>query len=340
VGPAFVVYVKFVSMNELFDLTIIGAGPSGLYGTYYAGFRGMKVKLLDSLEELGGQITALYPEKYIFDVAGFPKIYGKDLVKNLVSQALQYKPTVCLGDRVELISPAAENNYDITTPKGTHRSRAILITIGIGAFNPKRIPAPGVERYEGLGLAYFVPDVTRYDGKRLVIVGGGDSAVDWALNLMPRAKSVTLVHRRDGFRAHEQSVHQLKASSVAMKLFYEVKEVRGTGCIEAVVITNNKTKAEEIVPADEVLACLGFEASIGPLTKWGLRLEGNDIPVTTRMETNLPGIYAAGDVAQYPGKVKLIACGFGEAAIAVNNAYAFLNPGVSIFPGHSSNKSI
>jgi ferredoxin/flavodoxin---NADP+ reductase len=260
-------------------------------------------------------------------------------VKNLVEQARQYFPTISLGERVESIRSGPDQTYDIVTSKATHRSRATLITIGIGAFNPKRIPAPGVERYEGRGLAYFVPDVTKYDGKRLVIVGGGDSAVDWALNLMPRAKSVTLVHRRDGFRAHEQSVHQLKASSVAMKLFYEVKEVRGSDGVEAVVIVHNKTKAEEVVPADAVLACLGFEASIGPLAQWGLRLEGNDIPVTTRMETNLPGVYAAGDVAQYPGKVKLIACGFGEAAIAVNNAFAYLHPGVSVFPGHSSNRS-
>lgn len=326
-------------MNETYDLTIVGAGPTGLYATYYAGFRSLQVKLIDSLEELGGQVTALYPEKFIYDVAGFPEIYGKDLIKNLVEQALQYKATVCLGERVQNLQKGSDRVFLLTTQKGIHRSRAVLITIGIGAFNPKRIPAPGVEKFEGKGLAYFVPDIRRYQDKNVVIVGGGDSAVDWALNLEPRAASVTLVHRRDGFRAHEESVAQLKSSRVALKLFYEIKELRGKDRLDSVVIMNNKTQAEETLPTDEVLACLGFEASVGPLAQWGLNLQGNDIVVTTKMETSVAGVYAAGDAAYYPGKVKLIACGFGEAAIAVNNAATYLNPGASVFPGHSSNKS-
>jgi len=326
-------------MAELFDLTIIGGGPTGLFASFYAGFRTLKVKIIDSLEELGGQVTALYPEKDIFDVAGFPKVSGKDLVNGLVAQGLQYKPTVCLGEKVDMMRALPDKTYEMQTQKGVHLSRAVLVTIGIGAFKPKRIPAPGVEKFEGKGLSYFVPDVSKYDKKRLVIVGGGDSAVDWALNLYPRATAVTLVHRRDGFRAHEESVRLLKASPVDLKLFYEVKELRGKDRIESVSIINNKTQAEEVVPADEVLACLGFDASVGPLAQWGLKLQGNDIPVTTKMETNLPGVYAAGDVAFYPGKVKLIACGFGEAAVAVNNANAYLNPGASVFPGHSSNQS-
>jgi len=326
-------------VDELFDLTIIGGGPTGLFAAYYSGFRGMKVKIIDSLEELGGQVTALYPEKLIFDVAGFPQIYGKDLVKNLVDQGLQYRPTVCLGERVEKVQAGADKTYALTTVKGIHRSRAVLVTIGIGAFNPKRIPAPNAAKFEGRGLSYFVPDITKYDGKRVVIVGGGDSAVDWALNLKARAAAVTLVHRRDGFRAHEESVRQLKESAVSLKLFCEIKDLQGDAHLAAVALVNNKTKAEETVQADEVLACLGFEASVGPLAQWGLTLQGNDIPVTTRMETNLPGVYAAGDVAAYPGKVKLIAAAFGEAATAVNNAAAYLNPGASVFPGHSSNQS-
>jgi thioredoxin reductase (NADPH) len=323
--------------DDIFDLTIIGAGPAGLYATYYAGFRGLKVKLIDSLEELGGQVTALYPEKYIFDVAGFPKVLGKDLIKNLVEQALQYKPTVCLGERVQSIKAGEEKTYTLQTDKASHLTSAVVVTIGIGAFNPKRIPAANAQQFEGKGLSYFVPDIRRFDGKRVVIVGGGDSAVDWALNLLPRAASVTLVHRRDGFRAHEESVRQLKESKTVLKLFCEVKSIQGSSGIESVVLSNTKAQSEETLPADEVLACLGFEASIGPLAQWGLTLRGNDIPVSTKMETNLPGIYAAGDVTHYPGKVKLIACGFGEAAVAVNNAVAYLKPGSSVFPGHSSN---
>jgi thioredoxin reductase len=325
-------------MSELFDLTIIGAGPTGLYAAYYAGFRSFKVKLIDSLEDLGGQITALYPEKLIFDVAGFPKVYGKDLVKNLVEQAQQYSPTICLGENVHELKPGPNKSYELVTQKGSHFSKAVLITIGIGAFNPKRIPIIGTEKWEGKGLAYFVPDISRYDKKNVLIVGGGDSAVDWALNLVSRAASVTLVHRRDGFRAHEESVNQLKQSKVTLKLFYEVKEIRGQNHVDSVVIFNNKTKAEEILHVDEILACLGFEATVGPIAHWGLKMDRNDIVVSTKMETNLPGIYAAGDVAFYPGKLKLIATGFGEAATAVNNAAAYLKPGSSVFPGHSSNQ--
>jgi len=172
-----------------------------------------------------------------------------------------------------------------------------------------------------------------------MIIGGGDSAVDWALNLLPRAASVTLVHRRDGFRAHEETVRQLKKSHAILKLFCEIKEMHGKDRLESVTLLNNKTQAQETLPMDEVLACLGFEASVGPLAEWGLKLEGNDIPVTTRMETNLAGVYAAGDIAAYAGKVKLIATGFGEAATAVNNAAAYLKPGAHVFPGHSSNLS-
>jgi thioredoxin reductase len=324
-------------MSDLFDLTVIGAGPSGLYGTYYAGFRGLKVKLVDSLEELGGQVTALYPEKFIFDVAGFPKIYGRDLIKNLVEQAMQFKPTVGLAENVQQFKEEPDKSYQLVTQKGSHRTRAVLITTGIGAFNPKRIPVPGIERFEGKGLAYFVPDISAYDNKDVVIVGGGDSAVDWALNLVPRAKSVTLVHRRDAFRAHEESVNQLKSSKTKLKLFNEVKDVRGNGRVESVVLVNNKTHAEETLPTDKILACLGFEASPGPMAGWGLKLERNDILVNTKMETSRLGVYAAGDVTAYPGKLKLIATGFGEAATAVNNAFAYLRPGTSVFPGHSSN---
>ena len=172
-------------MTDLLDLTIIGGGPTGLYASFYAGFRTLKVKIIDSLEELGGQVTALYPEKDIFDVAGFPKISGKDLVKGLVDQGLQYKPTVCVGEKVDMVKALPDKTYELTTQKGTHLSRAILITIGVGAFKPKRIPTPGTEKYEGKGLSYFCPNVSKYDKKHLVVVGGGDSAVDWALNSLP-----------------------------------------------------------------------------------------------------------------------------------------------------------
>jgi thioredoxin reductase (NADPH) len=324
---------------KAYDLTIIGAGPAGLYAAYYGGFRGLSVKLVDSLSELGGQVTALYPDKLIYDVAGFPQITGRDLVKNLIDQAMQYNPDVFLNERVLDVITGPDKIIRFVTQIDCHASRAIIITTGMGAFDPKPLPATGADRFPGKGLAYFVRDIRHYEGKRVVVVGGGDSAVDWALNFLKRgAASVTLVHRRDGFRAHEDSVQQLKNSKAQLKLFFEVKELRGKDHLENVVIASNKGGPDEVLPADEILPCLGFDVSTGPLVNWGLTMHGKDIPVTSKMGTNLPGVYAAGDVAWYEGKAKLISTGFGEAATAVNNAAAYLKPGTSVFPGHSSTK--
>jgi thioredoxin reductase len=323
-------------MSELFDVTIIGGGPTGLFAAYYAGFRALKVKMIDNLNELGGQITALYPEKYIFDVAGFPKILGKDLVKNLCDQALQYKPTVCLEEMVQGLARSPDNQLLLKTNKGEHLTRVILLTAGVGMFKPKKVPVQGAERFEGKGLAYFVKRIEDYRGQRVLVVGGGDSAVDWVLNLLPVAESVTLIHRRDGFRAHEDSVAKMKASAAQVKVFCELKSIRGDGHVEGALIFNNKTQAEEDLNVDAIVASLGFETDLGPLSRWGLEMEGRSVKVSTRMETNLPGVYAAGDLVGYPGKVKLIAAGFGEAATAVNNAAAYINPKASVFPGHSS----
>ncbi|MBI3989085.1 MAG: NAD(P)/FAD-dependent oxidoreductase [candidate division NC10 bacterium] len=322
--------------RDVFDLTIIGSGPTGLFAAYYAGFRGLRTQIIDSMPELGGQITALYPDKYIYDVAGFPKILGKELVKNLVAQAMQYEPTICLNEQVLKLEHQEDKTILLTTDKETYLTRAVLITVGIGVFTPRRFNDPAIEAYGGKGLHYFVKDVEAFRGKRLLIVGGGDSAVDWALNLERLAQRITLIHRRDKFRAHEGSVQQLMSSTVDAKLWYELKGILGDGKVEGAVIYQNKTKEEEGLELDAIIACLGFLSNLGPLKEWGLELENDAIVVNSRMETNLPGIYAAGDVAAYPGKVKLIATGFGEAATAVNNAVAYIYPGASVFPGHSS----
>lgn len=324
--------------KDVHDITIVGGGPTGLFAAYYAGFRALRTKIIDSLGELGGQITALYPEKYIFDVAGFPKIHGRELVKNLVAQATQYNPAVCLDERVQEMRVEGEREIRLVTDRGEHWTRVVLLTVGIGQFTPKKIPLPGAESYEGRGLQYFVKSVEEFRGKRVMIVGGGDSAVDWVLNLLPVAKDVTLVHRRDGFRAHEESVRQLMSSRAAVKTFYELKAIRGDGRVGGAVIFHNKTMQEETLDLDAIVACLGFNANLGALEKWGLDLDGRSVKVNTRMETNIPGVYAAGDFVAYPGKVKLIATGFGDAATAVNNAAAYINPKASVFPGHSSEK--
>ena len=319
------------------DILIVGGGPTGLYASYYAGFRGLTATILDSLSELGGQVAAMYPEKFIYDVAGFPKVTGRELVDRLVEQAQRYHPTVRLGEKVILMRRDDSGLFTISTDRAEHRGRAILITAGIGMFQPKRLAK--FTRFEGHGLAYFVKQLEPYRGRRVLIVGGGDSAVDWALGLAPIAASVTLVHRRDQFRAHEDSVRQLRASRVVLKTPFELKEIQGESAVERAVIQNGSTREQATVEVDAVVACVGFVADVGTLSQWGLGMEENSVIVNTRMETTIPGVYAAGDVTSYPGKVRLIATDFGEAATAVCNAAHFLDPASDIFPGYSTHQT-
>lgn len=323
-------------MTDRYDITVIGAGPTGLFAAYYCGFRGLRVLLIDSMPELGGQVTALYPEKYIYDVAGFPKIIGKELVRNLAEQALQYKPSVCLDEAVRTLESVDDRQIRLTTARGEYQTAAVLITAGIGMFTPKKLPDEALARFEGRGLAYFVKSVEDYRDVDLLIIGGGDSALDWALNLEGITRSTTLIHRRDRFRAHEDSEKKLYESRTKVKTFYELRDILGDSQVEGAVIYNNKTKDEERVAVNAILACLGFHSNLGPIKEWGLELVEDGIKVTTKMETSRHGVYAAGDIAVYPGKVKLIATGFGEAATAANNAAAYINPAMKVFPGHSS----
>ncbi len=324
---------------DVYDLTIVGAGPSGLFATFYAGLRQMKTKVIDALEEPGGQVAVLYPEKYIFDVPGYSKVLAKDLVKSLVEQAFQYNPTVILGERVTSLH---KNNgiIELGTDKGTrHLSKAVLIAAGVGAFSPNKLEAKGAVDYEGKGVYYFVKDKAGFAGKDLLIVGGGDSAVDWALNMKDTARKITLVHRRDVFRAHEKSVMELMNSNVEVKLFYEVRSVMGDGSkVTKAVIFDNKTQAETTLNVDAVLVNIGFRADLGPIKDWGLQIDGREIRANGKMETNIPGVYVAGDIAgpQDGVKLNLIATGYAQAALAVNVAKAFVDPNSKIFPGHSS----
>ena len=323
-------------LQDLYDLTIIGGGPTGLYAAYYAGFRHLSVKIIENLPDLGGQVTTLYPDKYIYDVAGFPKIVGKELVDRLLAQMQPYHPHVCLEEQAVELRPEPDHGLILRTNRGEHRSRTVLITAGVGVFSPRKLPNPGLERFEGKGLAYYVTQPHLYRDKSVLIVGGGDSAVDWANHLSAIAQRVTLIHRRDQFRAHEASVAQLKESKVDVRLFCELKTVHGGDTVEEAVLLNTQTRQEETIPVDAVLAYLGFVVDLGPIKRWGLALDKEGIVVNSRMETNLPGVYSAGDIASYPGKVKLIATGFGEAATAVCNAATYIHPEMSLFPGHSS----
>jgi len=325
--------------GDVYDLTIIGAGPTGLFATFYAGLRQMKTKIVDALEEPGGQVAVLYPEKYIFDVPGYTKILAKDLVKSLVDQAFQYNPTVVFGERVTTLR-RTDGIFELTTDKGTkHLSKAVLVAAGVGAFSPNKLEAKGAADYEGKGVYYFVKDKSVFRDKNLLIVGGGDSAVDWALNIKDIARRITLVHRRDVFRAHEGSVIALKNSSVDVKLFYEVRSVSGDGTkLTKAVIFDNRTQAEETLDVDVILVNIGFRADLGPIKDWGLQIDGREIRVNGKMETNIPGVYVAGDIAGPLDGVKLnlIATGYAQAALAVNVAKTYVDPNSKVFPGHSS----
>ena len=327
--------------DDIYDITIIGAGPAGLFGAFYAGMRELRTKIIDALEEPGGQLAALYPEKYIYDAPGFPQIIAKDLVTNLVEQAARWNPTMCLGERVLGLAHRDDGIIRLTTSKGEHLTRTVLIAAGVGAFEPTRIKAPGVAQFESSGVFYFVKSKAAFAGKRLLIVGGGDSAVDWALNLQDTADHITLIHRRSEVRAHESTVKQMLASPPdKLQVFtpWEVRRVEGDGRIERVVIYHNGTQEEQELQVDAVLLNLGFKADIGPIKEWGLTLDRREIIVNERMETNLPGVYAVGDIAHEDVKMNLIATGFVQAALAVNIAKHYIDPAASIFPGHSSEK--
>ncbi|MDR7072880.1 NAD(P)/FAD-dependent oxidoreductase [Fictibacillus barbaricus] len=320
--------------KEIYDITIIGGGPSGLFAAFYGGMRQMKVKIIESMPQLGGQLSALYPEKYIYDVAGFPKVLAQDLVNNLKEQAMQFNPAIVLEESVQNVAKA-EDIFELTTDKTVHYSKAVLITAGVGAFQPRRLELDSAKQYEGKNLHYFVDDLNSFAGKRVLVCGGGDSALDWSLMLEPIAPEVTLTHRRDKFRAHEHSVEQLMNSKVAVKTPYQITELIGDGeNISAVVLENGDLK--ETIEVDAVIVNYGFVSSLGPIKTWGLDIEKNSIVVNSRMETNIKGIYAAGDVCSYDGKVKLIASGFGEAPTAVNNAKTYIDPKAKTQPMHST----
>lgn len=321
------------------DVAIIGAGPAGLYGAYYAGFRGWSVVVVDALPEVGGQITAMYPEKQIFDVAGHPAVKGRQLVENLVAAAQPYSPTYVLGEQATELHAPQGGPVAVTTSAGTVvTAKAVVITGGIGSFTPR--PLPSGEGWEGRGLVNFVPRLADHAGRDVVIVGGGDSAFDWAHALHPVARSVSLVHRREQFRAHGSMVEQVRDLGVRMFTSSELTAVRGSDSGIAEVEITHKTLGEHtVLPAQTVVAALGFVANIGPMAGWGLTLEKRRIVVDSAMRTNLPGVFAAGDITTYEGKVPLISVGFGEAALAVNNAAPIIEPGMGIFPGHSSGGS-
>jgi thioredoxin reductase (NADPH) len=320
------------------DLLIVGAGPAGLYATFYAGMRELSVVVLDALPEVGGQLRALYPEKPIYDVAGLPAVTGAELVTALHKQSRAANPTWVLGERAETLARVATDTgerFAVTTDRGTCiRVGGVILTAGIGSFKPRRLTV--ADHLEGRGLHYGVTSAGDFASQDVVVVGGGDSAVDWANMLAPLASSVTVVHRRRTLTAHQASVNELVGHRVRVLLDSEILAVEGTERLERVHVGTRKSETR-ILQADAVIAALGHIADLGPLRDWGCGLEERrHIVVDRRMETTVPGVFAAGDVTTYEGKVRIMATGFGEAATAVNNLAARLRPGEAVFPGHST----
>jgi ferredoxin/flavodoxin---NADP+ reductase len=325
---------------EARDITIVGGGPTGLFAAFYAGLRGISCRIIDSLPELGGQLTALYPEKYIYDVGGFPRVLARDLAKSLAEQGTQFGADVRLEEQVrELITDG--DGYIVTTDRGRYPTRTVLIAGGKGAFAPRVLECPGYETLLGKGVDYHVKDPLRYAGKRVLIVGGGDSAVDWVLNLMDATERLIIIHRREGFRAHAHSMklmHEaVQAGKVELLTHREVRGIHGDVCVTGVTVFDNRTDEDTTFEVDAVLSLIGFKPDLGPIATWGLELQRNTIKVNHRLETNLPRVYAAGDIAHYDGKLELIATGFSEAAMAVNHAVQEINPKARYSPGHSTN---
>jgi thioredoxin reductase len=328
------------------DITIIGAGPVGLAAAYYAGHRDASVRIVESLGQLGGQVAAVYPEKHVYDVAGHPKILGQKLVDLCVEQGLQFGADVHLDEEVADLTRIGQNGEEVlclTTKSGQRfLSRALIVTAGHGAFEPRKLALEGIDDWEGRGLHYFVRRKDAFVGKSCVIVGGGDSALDWTLGLQDTAElPIVLVHRRDKFRALESSMNEARRleqeGAVRILTPHEVRDVHGNGSIEAVTIEKTDDESFERVDCDALITLLGFVSHLGAIADWGIELQGKrqlKIDATT-CETNMAGVYAAGDVAGYEGKITLITIGMGEAAIAANNAIASIR-GEKVQPKYST----
>ncbi|WP_342536691.1 NAD(P)/FAD-dependent oxidoreductase [Sporosarcina sp. FSL K6-3508] len=321
---------------EISDITIIGGGPVGLFTAFYAGLRQTSVKIIESLPQLGGQLAALYPEKYIYDIAGFPKVRAQELVDNLIEQMNQFETTVCLGETVMQVEKEADGVFKLTTNKEIHYSRTIIITAGNGAFQARKMEIESEEKFQEKNIHYFVQNMNQFEGKKVALFGGGDSAVDWALMLEPIAEKASIIHRRDKFRAHEHSVELLKQSKVERLTPYVPVELLGEEKIEKVLLKHSKTEELLELEVDDVLVNYGFVSSLGPIKGWSLEIEKNSVVVNSKMETNIEGIYAVGDICTYEGKVKLIASGFGEAPVAVSSAKVFIDPTAKMQPLHST----
>ena len=316
------------------DILIIGAGPTGLFAVFEAGLLKLKCHLIDALPQPGGQCSEIYPKKPIYDIPGFPEVLAGDLVTNLMEQIKPFEPGFTLGERAQTIDKQEDGSFIVTTNKGTkHHAPVVVIAGGLGSFEPRKPPIPNIANFEDKGVAYMVKDPEVYRNKKVIIAGGGDSALDWAIYLADIAKEVSLVHRRKDFRGALDSVEKVEELSKIGKINLitdaEVTDLQGENELENVVITHKASASEkEIKETDYFIPLFGLSPKLGPIADWGLEIEKNAIKVDNAYDyqTNIPGVYAIGDVNTYPGKLKLILCGFHEAAIMCQSAYQRIFP--------------
>lgn len=336
-------------LDEVRDITVIGAGPVGMSAAFWAGMREASSRIIDSLPEIGGQLTTLYPEKWIFDVPGHPKVLAKDLVEVLRQQAIeQFQVPVHLNVTAETITWEGEGEGRVVvlhTDQGKLRSRTVIVAGGHGAFEPKKLPGFDMSPWEGRGAHYIVGEKSVFDGKRVMIVGGGDSACDWVINLLDTAAEVRLVHRREGFRAHELTVGQVLEAAdrgeVMLHVPFQIKEVHGSDGVERVRLFHSEDQQHELeIEVDAILLQLGFKTALGPLKEWGFEIEKGAIVVDSLMQTSLERVWACGDITTFDGKLKLIATGFAESAIAVAQAVHAIRPDTKIQPKYSTNTGV
>ena len=334
--------------DRIVDVAIIGAGPVGLFAVFQCGMLGLSCHVIDSLPDLGGQCTALYPEKPIYDIPGFPSVAAGDLIHRLEAQAAPFHPLYTLGQSVTgLAAEPSTGFWTLTTAGGVCvRARTVLIAAGGGAFGPNRPPLEGIESYENTSVFYMVRRREDFRGKRVVIAGGGDSAIDWALSLVDVAASIHLVHRRDQFRAVAESIARMRtladAGRMTLMVPYQLKGLSGNGGqLDGVIVANSDNNTEDRIDADILLPFFGLAAALGPIADWGLDIQHHHITIDpSTAETSLPGVYAVGDIAAYSNKLKLILTGFAEAAHAAHAIYRRIHPGHALHMEYSTTKGV
>jgi thioredoxin reductase (NADPH) len=317
------------------DIAIVGAGPVALFAIFEAGLLKMRCHLIDYLPQVGGQLSEIYPKKPIYDIPGFPSVLAQDLIDNLVKQAEPFKPGYTLGERIESLEKRGEKDFLLTTNLGTQiHAKAIVIAGGLGCFEPRKPEVEGLEKFEnGKGINYMILDPEKYRDKKMVIAGGGDSALDWTIFLSEVCSELTLVHRSESFRGAPDSVNKVlqlaEAGKIKLHLNTNLNYVSGNGKLNSVAVTNSKTNEQEIISTDHLIPLFGLSPKLGPIESWGLNIDKNAIEVNTDdYSTNIEGVYAIGDINTYKNKLKLILCGFHEAALMAHSAYKYINPGV------------